>query len=71
MRLSVSMKQAFPSSYFLEEIMNGSRLGSTARQARKAVERQYKQQLGKDRLRRLPVLARWRKEKEQVVMWQR
>lgn len=49
MRLSVSMMQAFPCSYifiFLEKIMNSSRLGTTACQARETVELQHKQQLG-------------------------
>jgi len=71
MRLSVSMMQAFPCSYFLEEIMNSSRLGTTACQARKTVERQHKQQLGKDRLWRLPALDRWREEREQGEIRQR
>lgn len=71
MRLSVSMMQAFPCSYFLEKIMNSSSLGMTACQARKTVERQNKQQLGKDRLHRLPVSDRWREERRQGVMWQR
>lgn len=68
MRLSVSMMQAFHSSYFLETIMVHSRLGTTACQARKTVERQ---QLGKDRLCRLPAAGRWWEEREQDVMWQR
>lgn len=38
MGLSVSMMQAFPCSYFLEEIMNSFKLGMTACQTRKTVE---------------------------------
>lgn len=62
MRLSVSMMQAFPCSYFLRKIMSCPRLGTTTRQERKSVEWKQKQQLGKDRL---PALGRWR---EQEVM---
>lgn len=68
MRLSVSMMQAVPCSYFSGKIMNSSRLGTTACQARETVGREHKQQLGKDRLCRPPALDRWREERVQGGM---
>ncbi len=69
MRLSVSMMQAFPCSYFSEKIMNSSRHDSMS--SKKDWKQQHKQQLGKDRLRRPPTLARLWEERKQEVMWQR
>ena len=81
MRLSVSMTQAFPSSFFcpslfiffpfFEKLMNSFRLGTTACQARESEEVQHKQQLDKDRLCRPPALDRWSEERMKEVMWQR
>lgn len=49
--------------------MNSSRLGTAPRQARDTVELFHRQQLGKDRMCRLPGLDRWKKKEE--VMLQR
>lgn len=72
MRLSLSMMQAFPCSYFLEMIMSSSRLGSTACQEKDRKKKaKTKQQLAKDRLRWLPVLDRWREDRKGEATWQR